>query len=86
MTAAEVSLPGIVAFVVPESENRTRPEAMLYRVGRFLQLFGLLIVPSGIAGNLVDKERVSEGTMLTILCAGAAVFTLGWLLQRTRKA
>jgi hypothetical protein len=59
---------------------------MLYRVGRFLQLFGLLIIPSGIAGNLVDRDMVGETRMFEILAVGVAVFTLGWLLQRTRKA
>ncbi len=81
---ADVSLPGIVALVVPESENEA--QGMLYRVGRFLQLFGLLIIPTGIAGNLADRDAMGEGTMFKILAVGIVVFALGWLLQRTRKA
>ncbi|HKI38483.1 MAG TPA: hypothetical protein VKA46_41930 [Gemmataceae bacterium] len=58
---------------------------MVYRLGRFLQLLGLLIAPAGAAGNLADRNRVSEGTMLAILAGGIVVFGLGWLLQRGAK-
>jgi len=55
---------------------------MLYKLGRFLQLLGLLIAPAGIAGNIVQRDLVTEGTMLAILGAGMGVFALGWLLQQ----
>jgi hypothetical protein len=58
---------------------------MVYRLGRFLQLLGLLIAPAGAAGNLADRDQVSEGTMLTILAAGILVFAVGWLIQRGAK-
>jgi hypothetical protein len=83
MMEADVPLPGIVAIVVPEFENEAR--GMLYRVGRFLQLFGLLIIPTGIAGNLADRDAVGESTMFKILGVGIAVFALGWLLARSGK-
>jgi hypothetical protein len=57
----------------------------VYRLGRFLQLLGLLIAPVGAAGNLADRDQVSEGAMLTILAAGIAVFAVGWLIQRGAK-
>jgi hypothetical protein len=57
----------------------------VYRLGRFLQLLGLLIAPAGMAGNLADRSQVSEGAVLGILAAGALVFGLGWLIQRGAK-
>ncbi len=54
---------------------------MRYRLGRFLQLLGLCIVPTGIAGNILYKAVVTEGVMLTILAAGAGVFYIGWMVQ-----
>lgn len=55
---------------------------MLYKLGRFLQLLGLLIAPAGIAGNIVQRDVVTEGAMLAILAAGVGVFAVGWLLQQ----
>jgi hypothetical protein len=54
---------------------------MRYRVGRFLQLVGLCIVPTGIAGNILYPGFVTEGVMLTILGGGGAVFLAGYLIQ-----
>ena len=56
----------------------------MYRLGRFLQLLGLLIAPVGLAGNLAKRELVSTGIELGILAAGLGVFALGWLIQRRR--
>lgn len=58
---------------------------MLYRVGRFLQVLGLLIAPAGVAGNLAQPEEVNERALLTIAAAGAGVFFLGWLLQQAAR-
>ena len=58
---------------------------MVYRLGRFLQLLGLLIAPVGMAGNLARPELVGEGRMLAILGAGVVVFGAGWLIQRGAK-
>lgn len=57
---------------------------MRHRVGRFLQLLGLCIVPTGIAGNVLYPNVVTEGVMLTILAAGALVFFIGWQIQGPR--
>ena len=59
-----------------------REGGMLYKVGRFLQLLGLLIAPAGIAGNIVQRDSVTEGVMLMILAIGGAVFLAGWYLQQ----
>ncbi len=59
----------------------------MYSIGRFLQLLGLLIAPAGVVGNIVQRDVVSEGVMLSILLAGGGVFLIGWLLQQSaRKA
>lgn len=52
-----------------------------YRLGRFLQLLGLCIVPSGIAGNVLYPQTVTEGVMLAILAGGASVFYVGRSIQ-----
>lgn len=54
---------------------------MRYRLGRFLQLLGLCIVPTGIAGNVLYPGAVSEGVMLTITAFGGAVFIAGYMMQ-----
>ena len=54
---------------------------MLYKLGRFLQLVGLLVMPVGIAGNLARPKDVTEGKELLIAGGGLVVFLLGWSLQ-----
>ena len=53
---------------------------MRYRLGRVLQFIGLVILPCAISLNLAGKGSV--GMTLVIAGAGAAIFYLGWLLQR----
>jgi hypothetical protein len=43
------------------------------------------VSPAGIAGNIVQRDVVSEGTMLAILGAGMAVFAVGWVLQQRAR-
>ena len=50
-----------------------------YHVGRALQLFGLLILPFGIASELVGK--VGLGQSLLIAAGGALVFYVGYIVQ-----
>ena len=57
---------------------------MLYRIGRFLQLLGLILLPVGMAGNLAG-EYGTRGVLIT-LAAGGVVFTIGYLLQQAGKA
>ena len=56
---------------------------MAYKLGRFLQLVGLLILPIAIAGNVNESLNLRE--MLTWATVGIGVFGLGWLLQQTGK-
>jgi len=50
-----------------------------YQLGRFLQLLGLLILPFGIASELMEK--VGLGQSLLIAAGGAALFYVGYVLQ-----
>jgi len=58
---------------------------MLFKLGRFLQLLGLLICPAGIAGNVARPEEVTLKVSLMIGGAGIVIFTLGWLLQQAAR-
>jgi hypothetical protein len=53
-----------------------------HRIGRFLQLLGLLILPFAIASELMEK--VGLGQSLLIAAAGACVFYVGVQLQHRR--
>ena len=55
---------------------------MLYRIGRLLQLVGLVLLPVGMAGNLMQPQEYSLGYTLIVSGIGVAVFTVGWLLQQ----
>ena len=54
-----------------------------YRLGRLLQFVGLLILPFGIASELVG--RVGLGQSLLIAGAGALVFYVGYLIQNRQS-
>jgi hypothetical protein len=62
---------------------------MLYRIGRVLQVAGMIILPIGMVGNIVRPELISVQESLVCAGLGGAVFAAGWLLQqigRTRSA
>ena len=54
---------------------------MRYRLGRFLQVVGLLIMPIGMAGNLLHPDTISESQILITLFTGAIVFGVGRVIQ-----
>jgi len=56
---------------------------MLYKIGRLLQLVGLILPPIAVAGNIAEKLTLWQS--LSISAAGMLVFYLGWLLQHTVK-
>jgi hypothetical protein len=59
--------------------------ALLYRIGRFLQVAGMLVMPAGMAGNMIDPVRVDIKTSLMVAGAGIVIFTIGWLLQQAGR-
>ena len=54
---------------------------MRYKLGRFLQLLGMLIFPAGVAGNLARPEQITVGVSLTVAVIGGMVFYAGWMIQ-----
>ena len=56
---------------------------MLYRIGRLLQVAGLLILPQGVVLELLDY--VSLGKSLLIALGGGGLFLIGLGLQRTGR-
>lgn len=59
--------------------------AFLYRLGRLLQLIGMILLPLAIAGNLSPQDPLELKTSLTISAIGILVFGLGWLIQQAGK-
>ncbi|HEY1376821.1 MAG TPA: hypothetical protein VGF55_08500 [Gemmataceae bacterium] len=55
---------------------------MLYKFGRALQVAGMIILPVGMAGNIVRPEQISVRDSLVIAGVGVVVFGAGWLLQQ----
>jgi hypothetical protein len=59
---------------------------MLYKVARFLQLAGLIIVPVAISGNLAERNTepvLDLKQSLVLSTVGCLVFLCGWLLQQS---
>lgn len=56
---------------------------ILYKLGRFLQMVGMFLLPVAIAGEVLG--RIDLRIMLMLSGAGALVFFVGWLLQEAGK-
>ena len=66
-----------------ESRRDVNGVSMLYRLGRLLQLMGLLILPAAIAGEMAQKLDLKQS--LAMSAVGVAVFFGGWIIQQGRK-
>ena len=55
-------------------------DGMLYKLGRFLQLVGLVVLPVGVAGNLAERLTLWES--LTVSGIGVLCFYAGWQIQQ----
>ena len=60
--------------------------AVLYKLGRLLQLIGLVMLPLAIAGNLTPESPLSLWQSLTFSGIGVTVFIVGYLLQQAGRA
>jgi hypothetical protein len=56
---------------------------MAYKLGRFLQLVAMIILPVAIAGQMM--ERLGTKDELILLGVGVLVFYIGWRLQEAGK-
>jgi hypothetical protein len=58
---------------------------ILYRLGRLLQLIGMIMLPLAIAGNLSPHNPLELRQSLLLSGAGVLVFGLGWLIQQAGR-
>jgi hypothetical protein len=58
---------------------------MLYKLGRLLQIVGLILLPLAIAGNLSPERPMDLRASLTLSAAGIAVFSAGYLIQQAGR-
>ena len=58
---------------------------MLFRLGRGLQIAGMLILPIGMVGNIVQKDMISVQMSLVWAGIGVTIFAIGWLLQEAGR-
>ena len=59
---------------------------MFYRLGRGLQIIGMIVAPAGIAGNVLDPEKVRVQDSLAVAAVGIVVFAVGWLIQQAGRS
>jgi hypothetical protein len=57
----------------------------LYRLGRLLQVIGMILLPLAVAGNLSPQNTLSLRESLMLSGVGVAVFALGWLIQQAGR-
>ncbi len=55
---------------------------MLYKLGRLLQVVGLILLPVAIAGNLSPERPMDLRASLSLSAIGVLVFGLGYLIQQ----
>jgi hypothetical protein len=60
-------------------------KAMLYKLGRFLQLVGMILLPVAVAGNIAPDQPLDLRASLTLSFIGVGIFALGWMLQQAGK-
>lgn len=55
---------------------------MFYKLGRFLQIVAMILLPLAIAGNLSPERPLTLGQSLTLSALGVIVFGVGYLIQQ----
>ena len=55
---------------------------MLFKLGRAMQLVGMIVLPVGMVGNIMRPDLISVQNSLVIAGVGIVVFGVGWLLQQ----
>lgn len=58
---------------------------MLYRIGRVLQVIGLILLPLAIAGNLSPERPLDLRESLSLSAVGIIIFGVGYLLQQAGR-
>ena len=57
---------------------------MLYKLGRILQVVGMLLLPLAIAGT--ETGHFGTKDELILLGIGVLIFVIGWRIQEAGKA
>lgn len=71
---------------IPGSGKRGRVvKLMFYKLGRTLQLIGMIVLPIAIAGNLAPDQPLDLRGSLVLSSVGILIFGVGWLLQQAGK-
>jgi hypothetical protein len=58
---------------------------MLYKLGRLLQIVGLILLPLAIAGNLSPEHQMDLRESLTLSAIGVVVFSAGYFMQQAGR-
>jgi hypothetical protein len=58
---------------------------MLYKLGRLLQVVGMILLPVAMAGQLLPEPVLSLGGMLAVMVLGILVFFIGYTIQEVGK-
>lgn len=58
---------------------------MFYKLGRALQLVGLILLPLAIAGNVSSEKTMDLRSSLTLSAIGVLVFGVGYFLQQAGR-
>jgi hypothetical protein len=58
---------------------------MLYKLGRLLQIVGLILLPLAIAGNLSPERPMDLRQSLTLSAIGIIVFGTGYFMQQAGR-
>ena len=58
---------------------------MLYRIGRVLQVIGLILLPLAIAGNLSPERPLDLRESLSLSAVGIIIFGVGYLMQQASR-
>ena len=60
-------------------------QLLCYKLGRLLQVVGMILLPVGVVGNLMPDKPLDLSTSLRISGLGIIVFCLGWLMQQAGR-
>lgn len=58
---------------------------MLYRLGRVLQVIGMILLPLAIAAQIAPERAIDLKTSLTLSGIGVLIFFVGWLIQHAGR-
>ena len=58
---------------------------MLYRLGRVLQVIGMILLPLAIAAQIAPERAIDLKTSLTLSGIGVLIFFVGWLIQQAGR-